>query len=58
MIREIKVILEIPDLKARREILVRLVHKGPKENKVSRAFKDRRVKREILVIMVFHLLLL
>lgn len=58
MIREIKVIPERLDLKARREILVRLVllvHRGPK---VSRVFKDRRVKRVILVIMVFHLLLL
>ena len=42
MIREIRVTPEILDLKARREILVRLVQQA---RKVTRVFKDRRVKK-------------
>ena len=58
MIREIKVTPERLDLKDRKVILVRLVQLA---RKVTRVFKDRgvkKVKRAILVIMVFHLLLL
>ncbi len=57
----IRVTPEIPGRKDRKVIpdrLVLLVHRDPK---VSRVFKDRgvkKVKRAILVIMVFHLLLL